>query len=186
MPGASVPATSRGPGAPTKSTSQRSRAPLERRAEPRVPPGGAEAGCLAEASPADAGHQQNTNYRKKPNTLTGAPPSRRVNAVHAAGRTDARAHAPSQSQTAAGAGRPASAEFCQPVSRVNNSPSCSRWRTADRTACSPAPGQRRDLLAQLANSRRTRCPSAPACRARLPSPARPPCPAEQHLRATEQ
>ncbi|XP_055272820.1 collagen alpha-1(I) chain-like [Moschus berezovskii] len=79
--------------------SQRSRAPLERRA-PGVPPGGAEAGCLAEASPADAGHQQNTNYRKEPNTLTGAPPSRKVNGVQADGQRDARAHAPSQFETA--------------------------------------------------------------------------------------
>ena len=152
--------------------SQRSRAPLERRA-PRVPRGGAEAGCLAEASPADAGHHQNTNYRKKLNTLTGAPPSRKVNGVHAVSQMDARAHAPSQSQTAAEAGSPASAEFSPHVSWVKNSPSCSRWRRADRTACCPAHGQRRDLLAQLANSRRTRCPSAPACPAQLPSPAHP-------------
>lgn len=112
--------------------------------------------------------------RKKPNTLRGAPPSRKVNGVHADSQKDARAHAPSQSQTAAEAGSPASAEFGPHIlSRVKNSPSCSRWRRADRTACSQAPGQRRDLLAQLANSRRPRCPSAPACRARLPSPARP-------------
>ena len=88
-----------------------------------------------------------------------------------AGLPHAQAHTPSQSQTAAEAGRPASAEFCPYPSQVKggslvllfeeSGPDCVHrftWRTL------------RSALPQLANSRCTWCPSAPAFRA--PRPAR--------------